>query len=102
MQQGNDRQVTFQIVCILSQIDAPGPTNEALIGPNERIGVRVLALMSPQSQSLPIVLHDPQQMDAVDYGGLVELPSNSQVLFQLFFAQMLQHSRVHHIGSEIV
>jgi hypothetical protein len=49
---------------------------------------------------LAVVFHYAQQMDAVNDRGLVEFPGHSQVFLQLFFAEVLQHTGVDHVGSE--
>lgn len=45
-------QFTFQVLGVFREIDIPRPPNEPLIRPDQRICVNLLALMSPDSESL--------------------------------------------------
>lgn len=51
---------------------------------------------------LSVVLHDPQQVNAMHNWSLMELSSHTQELLQLFLAQVLQHPRVHQVCCKII
>lgn len=90
----------FQILGVFRKIDIPRPPNEPLIRPDQRIRVNLLALMSPDSECLSIVIQHPQQMNTVNDARLMKLSRDPEQLLELLLAEMIQHSRIHHVGGE--
>lgn len=41
-------------------------------------------------------------MNSVHYGSLMKLAGDTQELFQLFLAQMIQHAGIHHVGGKVI
>lgn len=93
-------EVTFQIFRVLPQIYIPDPSDESLVCPDQRVGVDILTLVPPNREGLPVVLHYSQELDPVYDGSLVKLPRDAEIFLQFFFAEVLQDSGVHHVGSE--
>lgn len=49
---------------------------------------------------LSIILHNPEQVYAMDDGGLVKLACYAEVFLQFLLADRVQHSSVHQVRQE--
>lgn len=49
---------------------------------------------------LSIVIQHPQQMNTMNDARLMKLSRDSEQLLELLLAEMIQHSRIHHVGGE--
>lgn len=49
---------------------------------------------------LSIIIQHTQQMNTVNDARLMKLPRDPEQLLELLLAQMVQHTRIHHVGGE--